>query len=120
LIDGEIVVDDAEKTVIQSDVCSFFVGHGISGHLGMQVTVALRPEKIHLSLENLANTHNSVACTVESLSYFGSYTSYHLKLANGALFQARVTNTDRHHENIEIGQELWAKWYDNAMVVLNR
>jgi len=120
LIDGEIVVDDAEKTVIQSDVCSFFVGHGISGHLGMQVTVALRPEKIHLSLENLANTHNSVACTVESLSYFGSYTSYHLKLANGALFQARVTNTDRHHENIEIGQELWAQWYDNAMVVLNR
>jgi putrescine transport system ATP-binding protein len=120
LIDGEIVVDDAEKTVIQSDVCSFFVGHGISGHLGMQVTVALRPEKIHLSLENLANIHNSVACTVESLSYFGSYTSYHLKLANGALFQARVTNTDRHHENIEIGQELWAQWYDNAMVVLNR
>jgi len=34
LIDGEVIVDDAEKTVVQSDVCSFFVGHGISGHLG--------------------------------------------------------------------------------------
>jgi putrescine transport system ATP-binding protein len=120
LINGEITVDDAEKTVVQSDVCSFFVGHGISGHLGMQVTVALRPEKIHLSLDDLANTHNTVACTVDSLSYFGSYTSYHLKMGNGQLLQAWVTNTNRHHENIEIGQKLWAQWYDNAMVVLDR
>ena len=120
LVDGEITVDDAEKTVVQSDVCSFFVGHGISGHLGMQVTVALRPEKIHLSLDDLANTHNTVACTVDSLSYFGSYTSYHLKMGNGQLLQAWVTNTNRHHENIEIGQKLWAHWYDNAMVVLDR
>jgi putrescine transport system ATP-binding protein len=120
LIDGEVTVDDAEKTVVQSDVCSFFVGHGISGHLGMQVTVALRPEKIHLSLDDLANTHNTVACTVDSLSYFGSYTSYHLKMGNGQLLQAWVTNTNRHHENIEIGQKLWAQWYDNAMVVLDR
>jgi putrescine transport system ATP-binding protein len=120
LIDGEVIVDDAEKTVVQSDVCSFFVGHGISGHLGMQVTVALRPEKIHLSLDDLANTHNTVACTVDSLSYFGSYTSYHLKMGNGQLLQAWVTNTNRHHENIEIGQKLWAQWYDNAMVVLDR
>jgi len=120
LVDGEITVDDAEKTVVQSDVCSFFVGHGISGHLGMQVTVALRPEKIHLSLDDLANTHNTVACTVDSLSYFGSYTSYHLKMGNGQLLQAWVTNTNRHHENIEIGQKLWAQWYDNAMVVLDR
>ena len=120
LIDGEVIVDDAEKTVVQSDVCSFFVGHSISGHLGMQVTVALRPEKIHLSLDDLANTHNTVACTVDSLSYFGSYTSYHLKMGNGQLLQAWVTNTNRHHENIEIGQKLWAQWYDNAMVVLDR
>jgi putrescine transport system ATP-binding protein len=120
LIDGEVTVDDAEKTVVQSDVCSFFVGHGISGHLGMQVTVALRPEKIHLSLDDLSNTHNTIACTVDSLSYFGSYTSYHLKMGNGQLLQAWVTNTNRHHENIEIGQKLWAQWYDNAMVVLDR
>jgi putrescine transport system ATP-binding protein len=120
LIDGEVIVDDAEKTVVQSDVCSFFVGHGISGHLGMQVTVALRPEKIHLSLDDLSNTHNTIACTVDSLSYFGSYTSYHLKMGNGQLLQAWVTNTNRHHENIEIGQKLWAQWYDNAMVVLDR
>jgi putrescine transport system ATP-binding protein len=86
----------------------------------MQVTVALRPEKILLSLQDTANAHNAVACSVESLSYFGSYTSYHLRMVNGTSLQAWVTNTDRHHENIEIGQQLWAHWNDNAMVVLNR
>ncbi len=120
LLDGEISEDEADHAVISSEVCNFRVGHGISGHLGMQVTVALRPEKILLSLQDTANAHNAVACTVESLSYFGSYTSYHLRMLNGASLQAWVTNTDRHHENIEIGQRLWAHWNDNAMVVLNR
>jgi putrescine transport system ATP-binding protein len=120
LLDGEISEDEADHAVISSEVCHFRVGHGISGHLGMQVTVALRPEKIHLSLQDNASAHNGVACTVESLSYFGSYTSYHLRMVNGASLQAWVTNTERQHEHIEIGQQLWANWHDNAMVVLNR
>ena len=119
LCDGEIALDEVDKAVIQSAVCRFHVGHGITGHLGMPVTVALRPEKIQLSLQGPSQGFNAVACKVDSLSYFGSYTSYHLKLVNGALLQAWITNTDRHHQNIEIGQHLWAHWQDNAMVVLN-
>lgn len=120
LLDGEIAQDQPDHAVISSDVCGFHVGHGISGHLGMPVTVALRPEKILLSLQAPEQTFNVVGCQVQSLSYFGSYTSYHLTMGNGKSLQAWVTNTDRHHENIEIGQRLWAHWPDNAMVVLNR
>ncbi len=118
LLDGEISKDENDHAVISSDVCIFHVGHGISGHLGMPVTVALRPEKIQLSLQDPGSANNAVACTVQSMSYFGSYTSYHLKMTNGQLLQAWVTNTDRHHETIETGQHLWAHWPDNAMVVL--
>ena len=120
LLDGEIAQDQPDHAVISSDVCGFHVGHGISGHLGMPVTVALRPEKIQLSLQDPKQAFNAVGCEVQSLSYFGSYTSYHLKMGNGKSLQAWVTNTDRHHESIEIGQRLWAHWPDNAMVVLNR
>jgi putrescine transport system ATP-binding protein len=120
LLDGEIAEDQADHAVISSDVCGFHVGHGISGHLGMPVTVALRPEKIQLSLQDPNRAFNAVGCEVQSLSYFGSYTSYHLKMGNGKSLHAWVTNTDRHHESIEIGQRLWAHWPDNAMVVLNR
>lgn len=120
LLDGELTGDEPDHAVVSSDVCQFRVGHGINGHLGMPVTVALRPEKILLSLQNPGLAFNNLSCSVESLSYFGSYTSYHLKMGNGQMLQAWVTNTDRHHENIDIGQQLWAHWQDNAMVVLDR
>jgi putrescine transport system ATP-binding protein len=106
LLDGEIAQDQPDHAVISSDVCGFHVGHGISGHLGMPVTVALRPEKIQLSLQDPKQAFNAVGCEVQSLSYFGSYTSYHLTMGNGKSLQAWVTNTDRHHESIEIGQRL--------------
>jgi putrescine transport system ATP-binding protein len=57
---------------------------------------------------------------VQSLSYFGSYTSYALKTVNGQTMQTWVTNADRHQDPIEIGQQVWAHWQDNAMVVLNQ
>ena len=120
LLDGELTEDEPDHAVITSPLCRFHVGHGISGHLGMPVTVALRPEKISLSLQDPGQSHNAVACRVESLSYFGSYTSYHLKTLHGQTLQAWVTNTDRHHEHIEMGQSLWAHWQSNAMVVLDR
>jgi len=120
LLDGELTGDEPDHALVSSAACQFRVGHGISGHLGMPVTVALRPEKILLSLQQPTQAFNTVSCSVHSLSYFGSYTSYHLKMANGQMLQAWVTNTDRHHENIDIGQPLWAHWQDNAMVVLDR
>ena len=120
LFEGELAQDLPDRAVVRSEVCHFHVGHGISGHQGMAVTVALRPEKINLSLTKPSVDHNAVHCMVESLSYFGSYTSYALKMSNGASLHAWVTNADRHQDAIEMGQQLWAHWQDNAMVVLTQ
>ena len=120
LFDGELSEDQPDHAEISSAVCRFRIGHGISGHLGMVVTVALRPEKINLSLSPLDSDVNTVSCEVQSLSYFGSYTSYALKMRNGRTMQAWVTNADRHQDPIEMGQQLWAHWQDNAMVVLTQ
>ena len=48
LMDGTLAVDDADHVVIDCADCKHYVGHGITGTEGMAVTVALRPEKIHL------------------------------------------------------------------------
>ena len=58
LLDGELTGDEPDHALVSSAACQFRVGHGISGHLGMPVTVALRPEKILLSLQqpNSLNT----------------------------------------------------------------
>ena len=47
------------------------------------MTVAVRPEKIRLSTEPPEGSDGKVNCarsTVKNLSYFGSYTVYHLEL----------------------------------------
>ena len=120
LFDGELTEDQPDHALITSSTCTFRIGHGISGHLGMAVSVALRPEKINLSFTKPSIDHNAVHCTVQSLSYFGSYTSYALKMGNGQTMQTWVTNADRHQDPIEIGQQVWAHWQDNAMVVLTQ
>ena len=72
--------------VIDCADCKHYVGHGITGTQGMAVTVALRPEKIHLRAHSSRTDRTSTRAhgTIKELSYFGSFTVYHLELASGA------------------------------------
>ena len=64
--------------------------------------------------------HHSMVCVLEDWSYFGSHTSYSLRVPGGQRLKVSVTNTDRDNDTIEEGQTVWAHWQDNAMVVLDR
>ena len=122
LMDGTLDVDDADHCVIGCADCRHWVGHGITGHAGMAVTVALRPEKITLARSRPARNcgdYNQVQGTIKELSYFGSFTVYHLLLASGALLKVSMANTQRHHEDAPTwGDSVWASWSDTAQVVL--
>ncbi|MEN9688516.1 MAG: polyamine transporter ATP-binding protein [Pseudomonadota bacterium] len=118
LFDGEVSVYEPDHVEITTPSGLFHVGHGISGSLGMPVTVALRPEKVTLSMDKPQVPHNHMACVLEDWSYFGSHTSYSLRIPGGQRLKVSVTNTDRDHDTIEEGQTVWAHWQDNAMVVL--
>ena len=121
LMDGSLVEDQPDHVVIECTDCKHYVGHGITGTLGMPVTVALRPEKIHLSRHKPGDEYNTVRGVVQDLSYFGSYTVYHLKLESGALLKVSMSNVQRHREDeISWGDEAWAHWSRNAHVVLTQ
>jgi putrescine transport system ATP-binding protein len=122
LFDGEVTEYEADHVVISSASGDFYVSHGISGSLGMQVSIALRPEKVVLSLEDPQKKNNAMPCVLEDWSYFGSHTSYSLRIEGNRRLKVSVTNTDRDqdHENLEEGQRLWAHWEDNALVVLTQ
>jgi putrescine transport system ATP-binding protein len=122
LFDGEVTEHEADHVVVSSASGDFYIGHGISGSLGMPVSIALRPEKVVLSLEDPNKPHNTMACILEDWSYFGSYTSYSLRVQGDQRIKVSVSNTDRDqdHQNLEEGQRLWAHWEDNAMVVLTQ
>ena len=102
--------------------CKHYVGHGITGTAGMAVTVALRPEKIHLSRKHARRrTTTPLHGTIKEMSYFGSFTVYHLELASGARLKVSLANTQRHRDDeFTWGDTVWAHWSRSAHVVLTQ
>ena len=87
--------------------------------LGMEVSVAVRPEKIAVSSTRPDGKFNVCEAEVVDLAYLGSYTTYHLKLKSGMKLKASAPNVDRHHEGAPTwGDKVFARWSDSAMVVL--
>jgi putrescine transport system ATP-binding protein len=121
LMEGKLTVDEPDHCVVDCADCRHWIGHGVSGHEGMAVGVALRPEKIHLVREAPTDGFNSVRGTVKEKSYFGSYTVYHLELASGALLKVSQANTQRHRDDAPTwGDTVWAHWARNAPIVLTQ
>jgi putrescine transport system ATP-binding protein len=112
--------------VIDCQDLQHYVGHGITGTAGMPVTVAVRPEKIHLSPhapadEDQSTGFNRAKGVVKNLSYFGSFTVYHLELPSGRTLKISQNNTQRHREHeLTWGSEAWAHWSRMSQVVLTQ
>jgi putrescine transport system ATP-binding protein len=121
LMDGTLAVDEPDHVVIDCADCRHYVGHGITGTAGMAVSVALRPEKIHVSRHPPTDEFNTARGTIQEMSYFGSYTVYRLKLASGAVLKVTQANTTRHRDDeLTWGDEVWAHWSRSAHVVLTQ
>jgi putrescine transport system ATP-binding protein len=119
LNDGTITVDQADHVHIQCADFTHYVGHGITGYLGQQVTVAVRPEKIHLSVAQPEGEMNRVLGTVKEMSYFGDFTLYHLELPSGARLKVNYENESRSREGAPTwGDKVWAHWSPTSQVVL--
>jgi putrescine transport system ATP-binding protein len=128
LMDGTLVVDEADHCEVACADVRHFVGHGITGHEGMAVTVALRPEKVRIGKrppEPLAGEPaaplNRVKGTVKDIVYFGDSTVYHLALPSGAVLKVSQGNTQRHVDDaLTWGDEAHASWAPSAQVVLTQ
>jgi len=124
MMEGTLTQDWPDHVIITCADCTHYVGHGITGTEGMAVSVAVRPEKIALSAAEPAGEqglHNKVRGTIKDLSYFGSFTVYHLQLASGAVLKVSESNVARHRdEQLTWGDAAWAHWSPTAQVVLTQ
>ena len=124
MMEGTLTQDWPDHVIITCTDCTHYVGHGITGTEGMAVSVAVRPEKIALSAAEPAGEqgiHNKVRGTVKDMSYFGSFTVYHLALASGAVLKVSESNVARHREEqLTWGDAAWAHWSPTAQVVLTQ
>lgn len=127
LMDGTLVVDEADHVVVDCGDIRHRIGHGITGTRGMAVTVALRPEKIRLQHAAPAlpaeseGGVNQAHGTIKEIAYFGSFTVYHLQLASGRVLKVSQSNVER-QPGVQLtwGDAASATWTDLAQVVLTR
>jgi len=127
LMDGKLVEDEADHVIVDCGDLRHWVGHGITGTLGMAVTVALRPEKIRVAAEPPEPEagvpdagFNRVQGTVKDMAYFGSFTVYHLQLASGRIIKISQSNTERQGASLTWGDSAWASWSPLSQVVLTQ
>jgi putrescine transport system ATP-binding protein len=121
MFSGVVTVDEPDHVIIDSPECQHFVGHGITGTIGMPVSVAVRPEKMTISVEAPEQKYNVVYGEIVELAYLGSYTVYHMKLANGTEVKATVSNTVRHASfHLKWGDKVYVSWTEESMVVLTQ
>ncbi len=118
LFEGRLVVDEADHCAILCDEGLFHIGHGISGTLGGEFGVALRPEKIGIELGRREPGANLIAGTVAGRSYMGSYTAYEVDIAGSRRVRVTVSNADRHADPFANGAEVMLSWADTAPVVI--
>ncbi|OUD10343.1 ABC transporter ATP-binding protein [Marivivens niveibacter] len=86
---------------------------------GQRVSYAVRPEKISVDREPLADRANHVKGKVEDIGYLGNVSTYHVRLPSGQLVSALMTNSRRlARRDFTWEDEVWLSWTDTAGVVL--
>ncbi|AQR71458.1 polyamine ABC transporter ATP-binding protein [Janthinobacterium sp. LM6] len=127
LFDGRITEDEPDHVIIDTPDGRQYVAHGITGNLGMDVSVAVRPEKIGIQIEPPAleeraspaeHGYNCAQGVIVAMAYFGNETSYHVRLDSGTVVKVSRTNAARHDvSRLEREQRVWV-WWDGADIVV--
>ncbi len=121
LFDGVIVDDEVDYVNIKSPQArnTLHIGHGISGFAGQPVSVAVRPEKIQISLQKPEQAFNCEAGEVDEIAYLGSHSVYHVKLGSGMDVLVTALNDERWAgERLTWQDKVWVYWDEHSAVVL--
>jgi putrescine transport system ATP-binding protein len=119
LLEGELTLDESGRCEVTTEHAVVHVGHGITGTLGMLVAVAIRPEKMQISLQAPAQRHNLIQGKVHEIAYSGSYSTYEVLVAGKTKLKVTQANISRHDPgHISWGDTVYCWWDETAPVVL--
>ncbi|AKM01364.1 MULTISPECIES: ABC transporter ATP-binding protein [Burkholderia cepacia complex] len=121
LFDGVTVEDEPDHVYIESPELPsrLYVSHGISGPLGMPVTVSVRPERIALTRKPPEGAFNWARGRISNVAYMGGYSLYHVKLDAGKTVIANVSSLAISElDTPSLGDEIYVRWSATAGVVL--
>jgi putrescine transport system ATP-binding protein len=123
LFDGHVVEDEPDHIFVETQdlSCRLYVNHGITGPLGMPVSISVRPERIALTRKPPEGAYNWGRGTVSNIAYLGGYSLYHVKLDSGKTVIANVSSLALSEiESPGLNDEIYVRWSASAGVVLTK
>src|SRR5262245_41686774 len=121
LFEGHIIEDEQDHVLIQSDEAGgrIYIDHGISSAPGARVWVAIRPEKIQLTKQDMAQPHNCLKGVVKGIAYMGNLSIYLVQLDSGKQIKVTMPNQMRAAEfMIDWDDRVSVVWHPNSPVAL--
>ncbi len=86
---------------------------------GQTISFAIRPEKIAVSTEPMADRANHAQGKIIDIAYLGNVSTYHVRLPSGQMMSAQMTNSRRlARRDFTWEDEVWLSWTDTAGVIL--
>ncbi|HJT14793.1 MAG TPA: ABC transporter ATP-binding protein [Dongiaceae bacterium] len=121
LFEGQIVEDEPGHVLIRSDEAGgdIYIDHGISSAPGARAWVAIRPEKIQLTKQDLKEPHNCVKGVIKGIAYMGNLSIYLVQLDSGKQIKVTMPNQVRASEfMIDWDDRVSVTWHANSPVAL--
>ncbi|WP_119303410.1 ABC transporter ATP-binding protein [Dongia deserti] len=121
LFEGQIIEDEQDHVLIRSDEAGgdIYIDHGISSAPGARAWVAIRPEKIRLTKQDLNEPHNCLSGVVKGIAYMGNLSIYLVQLDSGKQIKVTMPNQVRAAEfMIDWDDRVTITWHANSPVAL--
>ena len=118
LFEGRLTLDEADRCEVTTEQGIVNVGHGISGALGMEVAVAIRPEKIHIAKERPPVQQNLFTGKVREIAYFGSYSTFIVEMPAGRSVKITEPSIPRQGSSDITWEDAVFFWWDDAAPVV--
>jgi putrescine transport system ATP-binding protein len=85
---------------------------------GAEVTLALRPEKLEVSVQMRPELPNRLAGTVRAVAFRGEASSCEVELPGGKMLRVTLPNAARAAPSLKAGDAVWLGFASSAAVVL--
>ncbi len=107
------------KAVDLPDAPTFLAQSPRGAKEGSQVTLLLRPERLHLSSDVRLNGYeNALKARISKAIYNGSEMQYQLSLSDNIVWKARLSNSSSNQKRFLPGEAVFIRWNADEGVVL--
>jgi putrescine transport system ATP-binding protein len=122
LIEGRVAATATDGVVVATASGRLRAAPSADATTGATVWIALRPEKIRISLQPPNGAAgNCITGSVSDIGYLGDLSVYKVRLDSGQMMKASVANLTRLLERpIGWGARVWLSWPPDAGVVLTK